>query len=397
MKRFLIFIFFACLILKSEAQGVQIDLEHALELGLNNNNQILARKLQIKQKKQLGKSAFSLEKTEVFYGFDQNNIAPNNIPIQVIGLSQSVKFPTFYAAQKKVLTQEIDVSKYQLAIDKERIQKEITLAYYTAYHWQKMVKNYYKMDSIYMQFAKAAKERYKIGETNNLEFVLAQSKSKETSLVYQQSILNYQNAILQLNAWIQSDTFYTISSKPLNQVQLEPLDTAANCIIQYLKQVLTLKEQQFKTTKLNTLPDFNIELFQGSNQGNEPNRFLGLRVGILLPLAFKANNGLISAANTEIAVQEKMIIHQKTQLQSKYLTLINDLKAFENGIAYFQNQGSKLYQITLSTAYNSYKLGEINYLQYVQLLNNANSIMTTYLQNSFFYNITVIEANHILQ
>jgi len=50
----------------------------------------------------------------------------------------------------------------------------------------------------------------------------------------------------------------------------------------------------------------------------------------------------------------------------------------------------------LMNAEKAYNAGEIDYMHYVNLLENAFTIKTTYLQNLYAYNLTVIEANYML-
>jgi cobalt-zinc-cadmium resistance protein CzcA len=76
--------------------------------------------------------------------------------------------------------------------------------------------------------------------------------------------------------------------------------------------------------------------------------------------------------------------------------LNSDLKAYKSGVDYYTNFGQNLYTETLLNANKSFKSGEIDYLQYITLLDHANTIKINYLQNNFFYNLTVIEANNIL-
>ena len=76
--------------------------------------------------------------------------------------------------------------------------------------------------------------------------------------------------------------------------------------------------------------------------------------------------------------------------------LLNELNAYKSGIDYFNDFGKKLFSETMLNANMAYKAGEIDYLQYISLLDYANTIKLNYLQNNFFYNLTVIEANNIL-
>ena len=74
----------------------------------------------------------------------------------------------------------------------------------------------------------------------------------------------------------------------------------------------------------------------------------------------------------------------------------SDIRKYEEGIDYYQTKGSKLATETIFHANKSYQNGEINFFQYTQLLENAKNIQSNYLHTLLQYNVTVLEANYIL-
>ena len=97
-----------------KAQTKPVSLNEAIDIALKNNNELKASSARINQNKTLVSSSFNIEKTQVYYHFDENNIAENSRALNVFGLSQSFAFPTVYGNQKKVL---------------QGIRKPITLLY----------------------------------------------------------------------------------------------------------------------------------------------------------------------------------------------------------------------------------------------------------------------------
>ncbi|RYM36043.1 CusA/CzcA family heavy metal efflux RND transporter [Brumimicrobium glaciale] len=379
-----------------QAQHVEVSLQEAIAFGIENNKGLKSSKKLVNMNQELEGTAYSIDKTDIYYSFDENNLAPNNLPLNVFGVSQTIRFPTFYASQKKVFEQQTAVAESKYQMDEQFLEKGIAKAYYTASHWQKMVDNYTYLDSIYQRFAEAALQKYEVGESNNLELLLAQSKSKEFGVTLFQSQMNYEKSLVQLNKWIQSDTNYTISNDLIGNVSLMPLDTNNNAFLQYLDQSRVLSEKQLTANKRNLMPDLKIGVYQGSNNGLSPNRFYGVQAGIAVPLFYGADRAKIKASKMEIMVKQNDFENYSTQIQANYQTLINELKAYKSGIDYYNNFGENLFSETLLNANIAYKAGEIDYLQYITLLDHANTIKINYLQNNFFYNLTVIEANHIL-
>ncbi len=85
----------------------------------------------------------------------------------------------------------------------------------------------------------------------------------------------------------------------------------------------------------------------------------------------------------------------KIQLQSKYESLISDLKKYEEAVYYYDNSGRNLSKELTTTASKAFQNGEIDFLQYVQLLESAKNIEINYLQNLNKYNNTVLELNYL--
>jgi cobalt-zinc-cadmium resistance protein CzcA len=380
----------------AHAQQQEVSLEEAIAYGLKNNKGLQSAKNQVDMQEQLEGTAYTIDKTDIYYSFDQNNIAPNDLALNVFGINQAIKFPSFYASQKKVLKEQTNMAASQYQMDEQLMKKEITKAYYTVSHWQEMVNNYSYLDSIYKKFAAAASQRYQAGETNNLANLLAQSKSKEIEVALYQSKMNHEKSLVQFNKWIQADTFYTVANEVTQNMEVLPLDTANNAFLQYLNQSMVLSEKQLAANKKSLLPDLKIGAFQGTNNGLSPNRFYGVQAGVAVPLFYGADKAKIQASKTEILMKQNDFDNYSTQIQANYQALLNELMAYKSGIDYYHDFGEKLHTETLLNAHEAFKAGEIDYLQFVTLLDYANTIKMNYLQNNFFYNLTVIEANNIL-
>ncbi len=108
----------------------QISLEKAIELTVENNKSLKASTNQITINKQLEGTAFDIDRTEVYYNFDQNNIAPNNIALNVWGVNQSIKFPTVYGAQNSVLKTNTNISEQSYLIKETLLKKEVSKIYF---------------------------------------------------------------------------------------------------------------------------------------------------------------------------------------------------------------------------------------------------------------------------
>lgn len=382
--------------LAGNAQPTPVSLKQAIDLSLQRNNQLKANNNQTVMSNQLGKTAFDPGKTDVYYSFDQNNIAPNNRALHVFGISQTVKFPSYYGMQRATLQTKEQMTRSVAGQTELRLQKEVTNAYQSILFWRAMVKNYTYLDSIYKHFSSAATRKLEAGESNSLEALTAQTKQQEIQIQLNQSRLNEERAIIQFNKWIQSDSLYTAQLEELQPMLIQVLDTASNPALKYMQLNSLLAEQSLRLNKQALLPDLKFGFFQGTNNGTGTTRYLGMQAGLAIPLFFGADKARISAAKTELLVRQDEYADYRVRLLADYQSLVTDAETYSEGIRYYQEFGEKLAGEIVSNATKSYETGEIDFLQYTLLIERANTIRTTYLHNLYFYNMTVTEANYLV-
>jgi cobalt-zinc-cadmium resistance protein CzcA len=174
------------------------------------------------------------------------------------------------------------------------------------------------------------------------------------------------------------------------------LDTVANPALNYLLLNSFLAEQTVKLNKQALLPDVKFGFFQGTNNGTGTTRYLGVQAGLAIPLFFGADKARISAAKTEQLVRQEEYADYRVRLQADYQSLLSDAEAYSEGMRYYREFGEKLAAEIIYHAAKSYETGEIDFLQFTQLMERATTIQTTYLHNLYFYNITVTEANYLV-
>lgn len=377
------------------AQQQPMSAEQVVQMAMENNNFLQASAKKVNQSKQLVGSAFNLDKTQVYYGYDQNNIAENGLPIRVFGVSQSLQFPTIYGAQRKVEKQKVALTTQQYKLNERALAKEVYKAYYEVVYSNSLVKQYTYLDSLYGQFAKAATKRYDVGETNLLEKLTAETKQKEIAIALAQAREDVSKAYTMLNQWVQSDSLVEVIEDELPKLTLQTLNITEHPGILYYDSAEKLAASSLSLERQKLLPDINLSVFQGTNNGVNARNYNGFQVGVAVPLWFGANKSKINAAKTETMIVANELENYKIQLQSKYDGLHSDLKKYQETVDYYEITGRVLSKELTTTASKAFQSGEIDFLQYVQLLESAKNIEINYLQNLMKYNNTVLELNYL--
>ncbi|MBK5191782.1 MAG: CusA/CzcA family heavy metal efflux RND transporter [Flavobacteriaceae bacterium] len=395
-KTSLLLLFLIGIPFMGNAQEKPLTIEQAIQISLKNNKALKASAARVQQNEQLVGTAFDIDKTQVYYQYDENNLAENRQPLKVWGLSQTMQFPTIYGAQRNVQKGKAALSQQQFALDSRLITKEVSQAYYRVLYWQNTVKNYAYLDSLYSQFAYASNRRYEVGETNYLEKLTAESKQKEIEILLKQGQENMNKSYLELKKWMQTDSAYVIPNQALPKLQLQTLDIENHPGISYYQDLEDLSEASLSLERQKLLPDIQVSLFQGTNNFENSRTYQGFQVGMAFPLWFGNQKAKINAAKTETQIVQDEFENYRSTLKIHYQSLLSDLSKFEEGISYYEDQGKILAQELFSNAEKAFQNGEINFLQYVQLLENAKNIEGNYLENLLQYNNTVLEANYLI-
>jgi cobalt-zinc-cadmium resistance protein CzcA len=377
------------------AQENKINKEQAIQIAIENNLDLNISQQKIKQIRESKGASFNVPKTEIYFSRDNNNIAPNDLPLNVWGINQSFEFPTVYFSKNKLLDGKIELAKSMYELNKIIITKNVLMSYYEIIYLNNMINKYKYLDSLYSAFSDAANLKYKTGESNYLQKLTAESKKKEIFLLLNEYREKLKSSYIKFNTLLRSDIDYEIEDEELIELELNTINIDNNLSLKLNDDISLISSEQTKLEKQKLLPDFNISFFNGVNSGVAPNSFSGLEVGIEVPLFFGSQKSKINSAkiNEEIQITKREKI--QLELQTKYHTLKNNLNNLQEKLNYYKNDGNTLSEETIFHASRAFESGEINFLQYIQLLENASQIEINYLNTIYDHNNTVIEINFL--
>ncbi|MHB0754390.1 CusA/CzcA family heavy metal efflux RND transporter [Polaribacter sp. M15] len=380
-------------ILHTNAQS-KLTIDETLALAFKNNASLKAANLKVEEVNALIGNAFSFDKTSVYYNYDENNLAINNQPLKVFGIAQDFKFPTIYFADKKVNKAKANIEKMHYNVQLQQIKKTVYANYYQLSYVKNKAKTYQFLDSLYKDFARKAKRKFELGETNYLEMITAKSKQKQLETLYKQTLQEVQFSKEQLKGVVQVDDL-DIIDLPLQKLQLQQIETKDNLGFQYFENAKEYQNAVYKKEKQSLLPGISLEYFQGTNSLLNTN-VNGYQFGLKIPLLFSGNATKIKASKIarEIISEEQQ--DYKVKLDAEYKSLLATLEQYKEAINYYESQGKKLKNEIIKTANRTFKEGEIDFFQYIQSLETATDIELSYLDNLNTYNQTIININHLI-
>lgn len=395
MKSTALLIFFLILPLASTMAQTssELTLEEALVLAEKQNLGIQAAQKRLAAAEALTGTAWNLGKTEVYRAQDENDIAENGVFNRVWGVRQRFEMPTVHSTSKNLLQAGQSQEEARLQLDMRVLKKEVSLAFVNAQYWMELEQNYGYLDSLYSAFAVAASRRLETGESSLLEKLTAESKKKEIGLRSSEAKIEKTNALMRLASLLGVEGEIQISTTPvvLNSAMHQDRHPglswyeATKMQAKYQTQV----EQQY------LLPDVNVNLFRGTNLAAGSKIYPGFEVGVGIPLFFGAQAAKIKAGKL---VQEQVGLEAdnfQVRLDNQVAVLENKLTQQSQIISYFEQEGMRLANQLQSQAARSFSEGEIDFLQYVQLIENSRSLRIQYLEAKRDYLINQLELIYL--
>ncbi|CAM4335190.1 CusA/CzcA family heavy metal efflux RND transporter [Zobellia nedashkovskayae] len=380
--------------INSNAQKSPVNLETLISMAIENNAGLNANRLEVDQSSALVNSAFSFDKTHVYYEFDENNLASNNEPLRVYGIQQDFRFPTVYFSEKKLNKANLALAGSSYEIREKGLKRKVTSAYFAYQIAREKQRVLETLDSLYFSFSNMAARRFELGETNYLEKITATSKQKQISLKYLEAQQNVALAYVDLLKVVQSKDTLQIANEPVLKVSFNAVNSHENPELDYYQNRISVLKFQHGFEKQRLLPDISLNYFQGTNSGLNSDLY-GYQLGLRIPILFGGQASKIKAAGFAKEIAAKEYNEYEIQLNAKYVSLKAQMDQLMNSLDYYEQEGTALSDEILKTANGSFKNGEVDFYQYIQSLESAYEVKLDYLDKLEQYNQIVIAINYL--
>jgi cobalt-zinc-cadmium resistance protein CzcA len=384
-----------------------INIQQAVQMALDSNLSIRSAAYAVDVQKALKGASWDLPKTAIDAEYGQFNSYSND---NSVTLSQSFAFPTVYINQIKLAKANVKSSQYQLKASQLEIATNVKQVYWQlAYLYSKQKLLVYQ-DSLFSGLLRAAELRVKTGETNRLEMISARSQSMEVKNQLQQTITDVKIYRQKLQALLNSSAALFPADtvlRPLNPGILpDSLALTANPSLDYMQQQVGVSHLEKNLERSRMMPDFTIGYFSQTIQGTQEvngiprtfstgDRFNGVQAGIAIPLWFAPFTAKTKAAKLKEQMASTNAEYYIQSLKGSYQSLIAENGKYHNSLLYYEQQAIPEANLIIGQATQSYKAGEMDYLEYILTLNRALAIRQNYLDALNSYNQNIISIDFI--
>jgi cobalt-zinc-cadmium resistance protein CzcA len=351
--------------------------------------------LKVDRTKALLPSAFTIDKTLIYYSKDQNNIAENGYPLDVFGIEQNFNFPSVYFARKKSNQIELRIDEAGFERQKRILSKMVSQAFLEIVYLQNRQKFFLLIDSLYANFYKDSELKYKHGDISYLESLNSKAKKSQISLQINQINSDLEIAGQKLKSLMQYDSAYSIKYYDLYQLTIDKEKSETEPGLEIMNLNVELQTSNLKLEKNKYLPDINLGIFNGSNSQVNAVNYIGYQIGIGIPIFFGEQRAKVQSEKIGLSMAEYMLENYQRSISGKKESLYRELEKYKQFIDAYQEINAQLSDEILKSAQKSFQFGEIDFYKYTQSVENAILIKLDYLENLNKYNYILLEIKYL--
>ncbi|MBD0777294.1 CusA/CzcA family heavy metal efflux RND transporter [Maribacter sp. ANRC-HE7] len=374
-----------------------ITLEEAISLAKENYPSLKEGQAFIERERAMKGTSFDLGNTQIFTGKEE---VGNDLPgVQTtIGIQQGNIDLLSGFSKSKFYRERVQLGEKFYALNEQQLIRNVMQSYDRINYNKAQLRFAEKLDSVYANFKTAAELRYDTGETGKLEFIAASSEYQQIQVFRQQAYDDIEIAKRALKQYLGVDQEIETVGLPYQSLNymsmLDSISIADNPLLQYSMQNAEVSKANVGVEKSEFLPKFNLTY--GRQVVDDVSGFNSYQAGISIPLWFFPQKSRVKAAKANARVAESQYLEQKAITKSRVSQLLKSLEKTQKTLDYYQEGALLLAEEQISTAELASKEGEIDYVNYITILNSAIRIKQNHLQFINQYNQQAIELQYQL-
>jgi cobalt-zinc-cadmium resistance protein CzcA len=391
--------------LRAQENHTITTLDQAIRTGIRNNGDVQVTRNGIELERQGKKAAFNPSKTDIGFQYGQYNSYEKDFSFE---LNQSFEFPSVYSRRGKLADEKIRASEIRLMVSVNELKYQISQPWYHLSYLLDKKRLLLKQDSIYTRFLHAANIRYETGESTYLEKVAAETQVMEMNnsiraVAADIKIIQEQLRVL-LNdtiPWIFAPASFGATAIPDG---LQQDSVKSNPELAYARQQIKTAQAEKKVESAKLLPELTLGYFNQSLIGSETvggavagssDRFTGIRFGVSVPLFFGSGKAQVNAARIQTEIAETQASYFQNVLQSQFGQQLQEVLKYRESLNYYTEKALPQADLIMVQAQKSFENGAIDYVAYIQSMNQALQLKFGYLDAIDGFNQAVSRLEYI--
>ncbi|MFT4023751.1 MAG: CusA/CzcA family heavy metal efflux RND transporter [Flavihumibacter sp.] len=323
-------------------------------------------------------------------------------------VNQSVNLPVVYRQQRNLLQAEAKNKLLQAGWKQAELFRQVRTAFCQLVELEEREKLIVELDSIYTRFLEAASLRLQAGESNELEKVSAEAQVQQLAL--QKAAIGADRAIVQKQ--LQQLTQQPVPVRPAyhdpvlasGSVQANP---ASHPQLLYQQQQAALALAQGGVEKAKLAPELSVGYGNQSIIGyaskdgisqtyyGAGDRFHLFNLTVGLPIFMRATKTRVRAASVLADAAGMQAKEVETRLSADAEKLQAAYNRYRQQLDYYNQTGLALARHMNRQAMLAFTEGEIDYLQWIQLMNQSVGIRLQYIDAITAINNVLVDIEYL--
>jgi len=386
----------------------RVSLGACLQMAEQNSLAMKSGTLAVERAKAMQGTSFDVEKTSISLSQDPTS---GGSPDNALSFSQTLLFPTVYAAKRKLLHEETELERTKLDLTSQEVSKSVSIEYCNLLYAIERRRILVRQAEIYKRFQFLADTKLKYGEAGKLEQMNARRLGKENEIALKNATQDVETARIRLQQLLNtSETLAPAEDSLVVLFTQDALSGSGEPVILLCQRVLEQRQrvaqQGVKVARQGFMPDISVMasiqlLIKGWNPYDvdrsrfEKGNFMGFEVGLSVPLFYGAQKARLKAAKRDAELVEMQAALQLQQAETNYKTARNSFLKARQSLEYYQEQGLQEAEEIERISQVSYEKGAIGYVEYIQNLQTAVEIRNSRATAINDFNLAAINLKYI--
>lgn len=406
LRSFMLILLCVACVTAAAAQSTSqpVTLDKAIDIALKQNLLVETSRLDKETAGHLRQTGFDISKTAITADYGQINTIQRDTKFGVV---QTFSFPSVYGHQRSSLRADYQAATAQLALTEQVVRSEVRQRYYAYNTLVARRRLLQRTDSLYAAFAEKSALRLQHGEANVLESTAATMRRQQIAIQLRQAETDIDIALTQFNLLLQDSVIYIPDTTDvrINSPAGSPslLELPAITQLRYREEAAF---HRWRAARARRLPDFTVGYNNQSFVGPQivdnqeryftrVTRFHYVNAGIAVPLFFGVHKARAEAAKLEYTRTQKYADLFDRQLTVAIANAEAAVERYREALTFYENTGLQNAEIIMKTADLQFTAGEIDYLQWVILMDQSIGVQTEYISALDNYNQSVIALQKI--
>jgi len=362
------------------AQDSSFSLQQAIERAKLNYPSMEAARLEVEKQKVLKSTSYDLGLTSIYTGSEevgngflgtQNQIGIVQSDIDVFSIPAKSQFAK--ARTKQAISRQ-NLNEFTLV-------RDVSIAWYRTVYAKQQWELYKKLDTLYANFQHAATLRYNTQQTSRIEYLSATAKYKELLVDIRKAESMYLAALQILNQYLLYPTEFDVDIRDagLNVYSASIMEDSlqGSPIMDFYASGIDVARSAWKAEQANYLPKLNLGYTKQAVEGKVG--YYRWEAGISIPLLFFAQAGRTKASKFDYQISGKDYEQKRLEIVAGYNQQLSRYLTLHQVLEFYQKEALPLADEQIQASYLAYKLGSIDYVQFIQNMESAINTKQEYI------------------